>query len=41
MSNIEFKGSLNDYELAAWKSFKNVVNNFHGNYKAGNYKELV
>ena len=28
-------------ELAAWNSFKNVVNNFLGNNKTDNYKELI
>lgn len=41
MNDIQFEDSLNDCEVAAWKSFKNVVNNFLGNNKADNYKELI
>lgn len=37
----EFDLTLSPKHLAAWKSFKAVVDNFLGNYKAPNYKKLV
>jgi hypothetical protein len=36
-----FRTVLNRKELAAWKSFKLVVENFLGNQKANNYEQLV
>ena len=41
MNDPAFEESLNEFEVAAWKSFQNVVNNFLGNHKGDNYKELV
>ena len=37
----EFKNSMNEVELEAWKAFALVVRNFLGNNKARNYAELV
>lgn len=37
----EFKNSMNEVELEAWKTFVLVVKNFLGNNKARNYAELV
>ena len=37
----EFKNSMNEVELEAWKAFVLVVKNFLGNNKARNYAELV
>lgn len=36
-----FVGSMNSVESAAWKAFVEVVQNFLGNHKAPNYKQLV
>ena len=32
---------MNEAQLAAWLSFVEVAKNFLGNYRAGNYKEIV
>ena len=37
----EFKNSMNEVELKAWKAFVLVVKNFLGHNKARNYAELV
>ena len=37
----EFVKSMNAIESAAWNSFVEVVQNFLGNHKASNYKQLV
>ena len=36
-----FEERLNDTEKPAWKCFVNVVQNFLGNYRADNYKDLI
>ena len=36
-----FIATKNEKEWAAWLSFKNVVENFLGNHKSENYRELV
>lgn len=41
MNDPEFDATLNDQETPAWESFKNVVQNFLGNNKTDNYKDLV
>ena len=38
INDLAFEERLNDFEVAAWKSFQNVVNNFLGNYKMDNYR---
>ena len=37
----QFETVLSKKEKAAWESFKNVSNNFLGNFKAENFEELV
>ena len=37
----QFTEKLNSTELDAWKSFKQVVDNFLGKYKAENFVEIV
>ena len=37
----QFTEKLNPTELNAWKSFKQVVDNFLGKYKAENFVEIV
>ena len=37
----KFTDSMNDREKAAWISFKEVVENFLGNFKSENYKKIV
>ena len=32
---------MNDLELYAWTSFADVVKNFLGNHRTGNYKKLM
>jgi hypothetical protein len=32
---------LSQVEKSAWRSFKNVVQNFLGNFKASNYRDIV
>ena len=39
--DAEFKNTMNEVELEAWKAFLLVVKNFLGNNKARNYAELV
>lgn len=41
MKDEIFDKKLNTLEKTAWDCFKNVVNNFLGNNKAENYKELI
>ena len=41
MNDPAFEESLNEFEVAAWKSFQNVVNNFLEKPKADNYREPV
>lgn len=41
MSDSAFEGNLNETEAAAWKSFKEVVENFLGNHRADNYQDIV
>lgn len=36
-----FEEKLSLLEKSAWKSFKNVAQNFLGNHKASNYKDLI
>ncbi|UYV83317.1 hypothetical protein LAZ67_23000493 [Cordylochernes scorpioides] len=36
-----FQNSLNEVEAAAWNSFRNVCNNFLGNVKVENYRDIV
>ena len=37
----KFEDLLSQIEKSAWKSFKSVVQNFLGNHKAPNYREIV
>ena len=41
MSDEKFDEKLNDIELQAWQSFKEVVTKFLGNNKSSDYKEIV
>ena len=41
MSDEKFDEKLNDIELQAWQSFKEVVTKFWGNNKSSDYKEIV
>ena len=42
MSNDDkFTDNMNKSEKASWISFKEVVENFFGNVKSDNYKEIV
>jgi hypothetical protein len=41
MLNSEFEEQMTNVEKEAWASFRSVVNNFLGNKKASNYKEIV
>ena len=41
MKDKSFEEKLNDQEKLAWKCFVNVVQNFLGNHKAENYKDLI
>ena len=41
LDNNEFDSILNDKELAAWKSFKDLVHGFLGNIKAENSDMLI
>ncbi|KAH9631061.1 hypothetical protein HF086_015046 [Spodoptera exigua] len=41
IKDSRFEEKLSDLEKSAWKSFKNVVSNFLGNYKSDSYRELV
>ncbi|EDV19166.1 uncharacterized protein TRIADDRAFT_62396 [Trichoplax adhaerens] len=41
MEDDKFKEVLERNELQAWNSLKSVCNNFLGNHRAKNYKELV
>lgn len=41
MKDKTFEEKLNDQEKLAWKCFVNVVQNFLGNHKAENYKDLI
>lgn len=41
LKNEEFESKLNKTEKRAWNAFKSVCNNFLGNKKAVNYKQLV
>lgn len=41
MKDSDFTSHMNSNELTAWNSFKDVVQNFLGNHKAPNYRELV
>lgn len=41
MKDNNFMNSMNDLESSAWTSFVNVVQNFLGNHKSENYRELV
>ena len=41
MKDQKFYDSVNEVELAAWLSFVEVVNNFLGNYRADNYKDIA
>lgn len=41
MDDRKFTQCLSSAEAAAWNSFKNVVRNFLGNHKSGNYKQIV
>lgn len=41
MEDEEFDKNLNAKEKKAWNSFREVINNFFGNNKSANYKQLV
>ena len=41
LNHDKFTDSMNDREKAAWISFKEVVENFSGNFKSENYKKIV
>ena len=41
MRDQAFVQAINDNEKAAWLSFVDVMKNFLGNKKAGNYEDLV
>lgn len=41
MKDEEFTSKLATVEFQAWNAFKDVVNNFLGNFKADSYKNLV
>ena len=41
MKDEEFTSTLAKVELEAWNAFKDVVNNFLGNFKSDSYKNLV
>ena len=41
MKDEEFTSKLATVELEAWNTFKDVVNNFLGNFKSDSYKSLV
>lgn len=41
MADDHFESLLSPFQLAAWKSFKNVVSFFLGNVKSPNYKQIV
>ena len=41
LNNDKFTDSMNVREKAAWISFKEVVENFLGNFKSDNYKKIV
>ena len=41
MNDPEFDATLNEQETPAWESFKKVAQNFLGNNKADNYRNLV
>jgi hypothetical protein len=37
----KFEDMLSQVEKSAWRSFKNIVQNFLGNFKSSNYREIV
>ena len=41
MRDSDFVKHMNRNELYVWNSFKDVVNNFLGNYKEQHFRELV
>lgn len=41
MKDEQFDQKLNDIELNAWTSFKNIVNNFLGGHRSDEYQQLV
>lgn len=41
LEDEKFKKLLTKTEAAAWKAFKDVCDNFLGNHRADNYKDLV
>lgn len=41
MKNSQFESLLSVNEKSAWKTFKMVVEDFMGNKKSENYKEIV
>ena len=41
LNDDKFSGTLNAKELEAWDNFKLLCENFFGNYKLTNYKDLV
>ena len=41
LNDDKFTDSMNDREKSAWISFKEVVENFLGNFKSDNYKKIV
>ena len=41
LNDDKFSGTLNAKELEAWDNFKLLCENFFGNYKSPNYKDLV
>ncbi|GBP80292.1 hypothetical protein EVAR_37969_1 [Eumeta japonica] len=40
-SSKDFEASMTEIEKLGWKSFVAVIQNFFGNFKANNYKQLV
>ena len=41
LNDDKFTDSINDRDDLAWISFKEVVENFLGNFKSDNYKKIV
>lgn len=41
MRDPNFQSSMNETEKSAWRSFKSLTENFLGNRKSANYKEIA
>lgn len=41
LRSADFETSLNEVEKEAWKCIRLVIENFLGNYRATNYKEII